>query len=131
MGPEDTPAEVFKECLFDSFVENAQTTSKVLDSTLDLRTKVSLTILKKFTSNAAREGRSLPFSFSEGSIIRQGEWCRKGLTLLARDGLVFRSKAHDGMLGLPVGSHSVRVPRILVAPSRTVDALGSKSALIS
>jgi hypothetical protein len=80
MGPEDTPAEVFKECLFDSFVENAQTTSKVLDSTLDLRTKVSLTILKKFTSNAAREGRSLPFSFSEGSIIRQGEWCRKGLT---------------------------------------------------
>ena len=78
MGPEDTPAEVFKECLFDSFVENAQTTSKVLDSTLDLRTKVSLTILKKFTSNAAREGRSLPFS--AGSIIRQGEWCRKGLT---------------------------------------------------
>lgn len=78
MGPEDTPAEVFKECLFDSFVENAQTTSKVFDSTLDLRTKVSLTILKKFTSNAALEGRNLPFT--EGSIIRQGEWCRKGLT---------------------------------------------------
>jgi hypothetical protein len=78
MGPEDTPAEVFKECIFDSFVENAQTTSKVLDSTLDLRTKVSLTILKKFTSNAALEGRSLPFT--EGSIIRHGEWCRKGLT---------------------------------------------------
>ena len=50
MGPEDTPAEVFKECIFDSFVENPQTTSKVLDSTLDLRT------------------------------IRHGEWCRKGLT---------------------------------------------------
>ena len=78
MGPEDTPAEVFKECLFDSFIENAQTTSKVLDSTLDLRTKVSLTMLKKFTFNAAREGRSLPFR--AGSIIRQGEWCRKGLT---------------------------------------------------
>lgn len=78
MGPENTPAEVFKECLFDSFVENAQTTSKVFDSSLDLRTKVSLTILKKFTSNAALEGRNLPFT--KGSIIRQGEWCRKGLT---------------------------------------------------
>jgi len=78
MGPEDTPAEVFKECLFDSFVANAQMTSKLLDSTLDLRTKVSLTMLKKFTFNAAREGRSLPFR--AGSIIRQGEWCRKGLT---------------------------------------------------
>jgi len=128
MGPEDTPAEVFKECLFDSFIENAQTTSKILDSTLDLRTKVSLTMLKKFTSNAAREGRSLPFS--AGSIIWQGEWCRKGLTF--SHGMdCFRSKAHDGMLGLPVGSHSVRVPRILVAPNRTVDALRSKSALIS
>jgi hypothetical protein len=68
MGPEDTPAEVFQECIFDGFAENAQTTSKVLDSTLDLRTKVSLTILKKFTSHAALEGRSLPFT--EGSIIR-------------------------------------------------------------
>jgi hypothetical protein len=78
MGPEDTPAEVFQECIFDGFVENAQTTSKVLDSTLDLRTKVSLTILKKFTSHAALEGRGLPFT--EGSIIRHGECCRKELT---------------------------------------------------
>jgi hypothetical protein len=77
MGPEDTPAEVFKECIFDSIVENAQTTSKTLDATLDLRTKVSRTILKKFTSNATPEGMSLPFT--EAAIIRHGEWCCKGL----------------------------------------------------
>ena len=129
MGPDDLPSEVFKDCVFDCFAESAQTTSKILNSTLDMGTKVLLTILKKvyFQRGSGRR---------ESALYRGLDHAARRVVpdvidLLAREGLILKSKANDGTLWLPVRAQSVRVQRILVAPNRTVDPLLSKSAMIS
>ncbi|HZZ15008.1 MAG TPA: hypothetical protein VFE08_03505 [Candidatus Sulfotelmatobacter sp.] len=129
MGPEDLPAEVFKECVFDSFVESAQTTSKILDSTLDMGTRVLLTILKKvyFQRGSGRKESAL----YRGLDHRARRLVPEVIDLLAGEGLILKSKSHDGALWLPVRAQSVRVQRMLVAPNRTADALLSRSAQIS
>jgi hypothetical protein len=129
MGPQDLPAEVFKDCVFDSFVESASTTSKILDSTLEMGTKVLLTVLKKvyFQRGSGRKESAL----YRGLDHRARRLVPEVIDLLAREDLILKSKSHDGTLWLPVRAQSVRVQRILVAPNRTVDSLLSKSALIS
>jgi hypothetical protein len=128
MGPEDLPTEIFKDCVFDSFVESAQTTSRILDSTLEMGTKVLLTILKKvyFQRGSGRKESAL----YRGLDHRARRLVPEVIDLLAGENLIVKSKCHEGNIWLPIRAHSVRVQRILAAPNRTADALLSKSALI-
>ena len=119
---------VFKECIFDSFVESAQTTSQILDSTLQMGTKVLLTVLKKvyFQRGSGRRESAL----YRGLDHRAKRLVPEVIDLLAREGLVMKSKCNEGNLWLPIRSHSVRVQRMLATPNRTDDPLIRYSALI-
>ena len=128
MGAEDLPAGVFTECVFDSFAESAQTTSKILDSTLEMGTKVLLTILRKiyFQRGSGRRESAL----YRGLDHRAQRLVPEVIELLSREGLVMKSKCHDGNVWLPVRSCSVRVQRMLAAPNRTDDPLIRSGAAI-
>lgn len=126
----DLPPGVFLgECVFESFLQTADTTNSILDLDLPLGTKVTLTVLKKLylqRGSARREN-----ALYRGLDHRGRRLVPDVLELLQQEGLAvkFRRGATEA-LWLPSRSESARVHRMIAGPSVSQDPVIKRSKYI-
>jgi hypothetical protein len=122
-GPADMPAEVFIDCIVDTFDNVAQTTKDILGLELPLSTKVLLTVLKKLFAQRGSGRRES--ALYRGLDARSKELVPRALALLRKHGFAVRTRQSEKFVWLPTKSSEYRRRALsaLAAPNASQDPL--------